>query len=70
MMFPDHLGNWLEFGHTLLTFSNFGVVFTCANEATLGVPAIILSVHGRTSFTIGMMIYPDQITVLGFQIAT
>ena len=59
VMYPDHLQNWLDFGHGLYDFTHFGGVLTWWNRSDLG--------FGRNGWKFGMRMFPDHLqNWLGF----
>ena len=65
LVYPDHVQNWLDFGHNLFFFffkfgggCGVGAVLTLWNGSNLWSPSISGRTHGRNGRKFGMLMYP------------
>ena len=61
LMYLDHLQNWLDYGHGLLIFFNFGIILTYWNGSNLGFPGISKRTHGGNGLKFYMLMYLDHL---------
>ena len=57
LIYPDHLQNWFDFGHGLLTFLNF----IWWNGSNLEVQGIFWKTYGKNYYIIGTQMYVDHL---------